>query len=99
METRQTTNLKIAGSTPARLVFFEENKGKKKREKGRKKHKKKNIRKKRDKVKRKKYKRKKGKSKEEEIVYILYSNKIKKNQKGRLPDVPICVNIMVLNRL
>ena len=22
METRQTTNLKIAGSTPARLVFF-----------------------------------------------------------------------------
>ena len=33
METRQTTNLKIAGSTPARLVFFEENKGKKKREK------------------------------------------------------------------
>ena len=23
METRQTTNLKIAGSTPARLVFFE----------------------------------------------------------------------------
>ena len=47
METRQTTNLKIAGSTPARLVFFEENKGKKKRKKGRKKHKKKSIRKKR----------------------------------------------------
>ena len=49
METRQTTNLKIAGSTPARLVFFEENKGKKKREKGRKKHKKKSIRKKKTK--------------------------------------------------
>ena len=27
METRQTTNLKIAGSTPARLVFFDTVKG------------------------------------------------------------------------
>ena len=36
METRQTTNLKIAGSTPARLVFFggknKEREGKKERE-------------------------------------------------------------------
>ena len=26
-------------------------------------------------------------------------NKTKQKQKGRLPDVPICVDIMVLNRL
>ena len=34
METRQTTNLKIAGSTPARLVFFDTVKGSQGKSKG-----------------------------------------------------------------
>ena len=33
------------------------------------------------------------------IIFLCIFSIILKNQKGRLPDVPICVNIMVLNRL
>ena len=79
METHQTTDLRIAGSIPAMLVFLDD-----------KKHiKDKSIQ----------QKGQKEKEKNTSLSYISYILSKKKKQKGRLPDVPICVNIMVLNRL